>query len=435
MVQDQYRFKQSTEEAKILGVSYITAIHASLWEHDTDVPIVLAGIGIEPQMVSRPVCPQVIAPTLSVCMEVKPLRFCWHTVGGDSTLFVTNARLFVALKARTQFSEGVIDVLRLAMALVLAIIALAPMPVAIAATEPTCPSNMQWIEGGTFRIGSDSERPEERSAEAITLSSYCIDLFETTNEQFAQFVAETGYVTVAERPLSVEDFPDLTDAERSPGSLVFHSPDEHEPLGYLQWWKWTPGANWQHPEGPESNLEGRDRYPVVHVAYEDVVAYANWSGKSLPTEAQWEYAARGGRDSTYAWGDKYAADKANTWQGVFPFFNTLEDGYPSTAPVGSFPPNDYGLYDIIGNVWEWTADWYRVGHADKAHHHDPKGPTQSESYDPREPFVPKYTIKGGSYLCAKNYCSRYRPSAREAQSPDTGTNHIGFRLVTSLTDD
>ncbi|MGK7909423.1 MAG: formylglycine-generating enzyme family protein [Synechococcus sp.] len=300
------------------------------------------------------------------------------------------------------------------------------------AADRLCPADMQFIEGGTFRIGSNSERPEEQAASAVTLSAYCIDRYETTNQQFARFVKETGYVTVAERALSREQFPDLSGEDRSPGSLVFAPPTESGPIPYLRWWKWTPGANWRHPTGPGSNLSGLDRYPVVHVAFDDVVAYANWAGKSLPTEAQWEFAARGGSDSTYGWGDRYSSKKANTWQGIFPITNTKEDGYLGTAPVGSFPANAFGLYDTIGNVWEWTADWYRAGHSGKDVAYNPAGPSQSDSFDPREPSIAKHVIKGGSYLCAKNYCSRYRPSAREAQSSDTGTSHVGFRLVKNL---
>ncbi|NEO97238.1 MAG: formylglycine-generating enzyme family protein [Symploca sp. SIO2E9] len=290
---------------------------------------------------------------------------------------------------------------------------------------------MAFIPSGTFKIGSDSHYPSERSAKDISVDSFCIDKYEVTNSDFAKFVKETGYITVAERPLSKEEFPDLKDEQLAPGSLVFQMPEDGtKQLGYLSWWKWMPGANWQHPLGPDSDLKGKENYPVVQVAYEDVEAYAKWAGKSLPTESQWEYAARGGLDdTTYSWGEQYSAQKANTWQGFFPFFNTKADGYTGTAPVGSFESNGYGLYDITGNVWEWTADWYRVGHNNKAHRANPKGPSQAESFDPREPGTAKHVIKGGSYLCSPNYCSRYRPAARESQSPDTGTTHIGFRLV------
>ncbi|NEP69538.1 gliding motility-associated lipoprotein GldK [Moorena producens 3L] len=305
-------------------------------------------------------------------------------------------------------------------------------PVKASPTVNSCPEGMTFIPGGTFKMGSDVYYPSERSADDVTVESFCIDKYEVTNAEFAKFVKETGYITVAERPLSSEQFPNLTEEQRAPGSLVFQMPDNGvRPVGYLSWWKWTPGADWQHPFGPKSNIKGKKNYPVVHVAYEDVQAYAKWAGKSVPTEAQWEYAAHGGLDdATYSWGEQYSAKKANTWQGFFPFFNTKADGHTGTAPVGSFEPNGYGLYDITGNVWEWTSDWYSIGHNGKAHSLNPTGPNQKESFDPREPGVAKHVIKGGSYLCAPNYCSRYRPAARESQSPDTGTTHIGFRLVT-----
>lgn len=305
------------------------------------------------------------------------------------------------------------------------------------AAETSCPEDMVYIPGGTFKIGSDNSQRyvEERAADDVKVSSFCIDKHETTNAEFAKFVNETGYVTVAERPLSKEQFPDLPDEQRTAGSLVFQPPAEDaKQVPYLSWWHWVPGANWQHPYGPDSNINGKGSYPVVHIAYEDAQAYAKWAGKQLPAEAQWEYAARGSlKNKTFTWGDEYSAKKANTWQGIFPFFNTKEDSYIGTAPVGSFPPNQYGLYDITGNVWEWTSDWYSVGHANKAHQLNPTGPSQEQSFDPHKLGEGAlHVIKGGSYLCAKNYCSRYRPAARESQAPDTGTTHIGFRLVKNL---
>ena len=276
---------------------------------------------------------------------------------------------------------------------------------------------------------------EEQVVKDITIDSFCMDQYEVTNAEFTNFVAETGYITLAERTLSEEQFPDLTADQRVPGSIVFQMPAEGtKQVGHLSWWQWTPGANWQHPFGPNSDLQGKANYPVVQIAYEDAVAYAQWANKSLPTEAQWEYAARGGLDqATYSWGNQYSAKKANTWQGLFPFFNTKEDGYIGTAPVGSFAANGYSLYDITGNVWEWTSDWYQINREGNAHSHNPTGADQAESFDPRKPDDGAlHVIKGGSYLCAKNYCSRYRPAARESQSPDTGTTHIGFRLVQNL---
>lgn len=302
------------------------------------------------------------------------------------------------------------------------------------AANHSCPEGMVFIPGGTFNIGDDEHYPSERSAEDISVSDFCIEQYEVTNAQFAKFVEATDYVTVAERPLSKEQFPNLSESERKPGSLVFQMAEPGaKKIGYLSWWKWVPGTDWRHPLGPESNIKGKENYPVVQVAYEDVEAYAKWAGMTLPTEAQWEYAARGGLDNaTYSWGEQYSAKKANTWQGLFPVFNTKVDGFQGTAPVGSFEPNGYGLYDITGNVWEWTADWYRVGHEEKSHSVEPTGPAKKDSFDPREPQVAKHVIKGGSYLCAPNYCSRYRPAARESQSPDTGTTHIGFRLVKAI---
>lgn len=305
------------------------------------------------------------------------------------------------------------------------------LPNALAETSLSCPKTMVYIPGGTFRMGSDSKDfLEEKSVDDVTVDSFCIDSHEVTNEEFRQFVEETGYITVAERPLSKEQFPNLSEAKRKPGSLVFQPPEKGlKKVPYLSWWHWVQGANWQHPYGAESNIEGKQNHPVVHIAYEDAVAYAKWAGKQLPTEAQWEYAARGGlQNQEYTWGKEYSAQKANTWQGIFPFFNTKKDGYIGTAPVASFPPNGYGLYDMAGNVWEWTQDWYQVERKGMAHKKNPLGPNQG--YDPKKPNDKLvHVIKGGSHLCAPNYCSRYRPAARESQSSDTGTTHIGFRLV------
>ena len=300
----------------------------------------------------------------------------------------------------------------------------------------TCPEGMLFISGGTFRMGADSLKfPEERSAPNVSVSSFCIDAHEITNAEFAKFVKATGYKTVAEIPLSKEEFPDLPDEQRLAGSLVFQPPKEDaQQLPFLSWWTWTVGANWQHPFGKDSSIKGKDNYPVVHIAYKDAEAYAKWIGKSIPTEAQWEYAAIGGLDgATYAWGDQYSEKKANTWQGIFPFFNTKADGYKGLAPVGSFAPNNYGLYDITGNVWEWTSDFFEFGHDRMAHQHNPIASDRHKSFDPKKPDESVlHVIKGGSYLCAPNYCSRYRPAARESESPDTGTTHIGFRLVKNI---
>ncbi|MEM1367331.1 MAG: formylglycine-generating enzyme family protein [Cyanobacteria bacterium P01_H01_bin.15] len=297
------------------------------------------------------------------------------------------------------------------------------------ALAASCPAGMTWIPGGTFAIGTDDPvYVEEEKTDDVTVSSFCMDTHEITNAEFAEFVDATGYVTVAERPLSSEEFPTLSESQLAPGSLVFTPPKEGmQQVAYLSWWKWTPGANWQHPFGPESNLTGKADHPVVHIAYEDAIAYADWKHQQLPTEAQWEFAAKAGNPTTE---QSYAPENANTWQGMFPFFNTQTDGYLGTAPVMSFPPNAYGLYDMAGNVWELTADWYTVSHAHKLHAKNPAGPSESQSFDPKKPNEgATHVIKGGSYLCAKNYCSRYRPAARESQAPDTGTTHVGFRLV------
>ena len=311
------------------------------------------------------------------------------------------------------------------------------VPTAIAVpTDTPCPGDMVYVPGGTFTMGSDNpDFVEEKIAEDVTVSSFCIEPHEVTNAQFARFVDETGYVTVAERSLPKQQFPDLSDADRAPGSLVFKPPEEGiQQVAYLSWWKWTPGANWRHPFGPDSDIQGKADHPVVHIAYEDAEAYGNWAGRQLPTEAQWEYAARGGVEGwTYTWGEQYSAQQANTWQGMFPFFNTKEDGHLGTAPVMSYPPNGYGLYDMTGNVWELTSSWFTVQHNDLAHSTDPSGPAKAASYDPKKPNDGAvHVIKGGSYLCAKNYCSRFRPAARESQAQDTGTTHVGFRLVQSV---
>jgi formylglycine-generating enzyme required for sulfatase activity len=289
---------------------------------------------------------------------------------------------------------------------------------------------MALIPAGQGRIGAGAQLPEEEPAGTQRISAFCLDRREVTNDRFAAFVAATGYVTVAERPLSIEQFPDLPGAERAPGSLVFQPIAAGEPIEELSWWHWIPGANWRHPEGPDSSIAGLVNHPVVQVSYEDAEAYARWAGGFLPSEAQWEYAARGGlKNRVYAWGNTWNPRRANTWQGTFPISNTAEDGHSGTAPVGSFPANGYGLFDMTGNVWEWTQDWYSVGHGPLAGGTDPMVSSEAATGDPRDPGVAKHVIKGGSFLCSANYCSRYRPAAREAQSPDTGTSHIGFRMA------
>ena len=296
------------------------------------------------------------------------------------------------------------------------------------------------IAGGPFLMGSDAHYPEEAPAHRVVVDPFWMDPHPTTNAQFAAFVAETGYRTVAERPLDPADFPGAPPENLVPGSLVFTATPGPVDLRHLsQWWTWTPGACWHRPEGPGSTIEGREAHPVVHVALEDAEAYAAWVDKALPTEAEWELAARGGLEGArYVWGDDPEPDGArlaNYWHGEFPW--RAAPGYGHTTPVGAFPPNGFGLHDMAGNVWEWTADWYSDRHPDPAESpccapRNPPGATIDASYDPRQPEfrIPRRVIKGGSFLCADSYCMRYRPAARRPQQIDTGMSHIGFRCVT-----
>jgi len=302
------------------------------------------------------------------------------------------------------------------------------------------PPGMTWIPGGEFAMGSDDPRfPDARPVHTVRVGGFYIDTTEVTNAQFATFVEATGYVTVAERTPGAEDFPDVPAERLVAGSVVFAPPDEAVPLGnHLQWWSYVQGASWRHPEGPRSTIDGRMDHPVVHVAYEDAEAYARWAGKRLPTEAEWEYAARGGLDGqSFTWGDAFRPGgkfMANTFQGHFPEKNTAEDGFADAAPVASFPPNGYGLYDMAGNVWEWCSDWYHPltykAYADYAGVTvNPQGPRADQSFDPGEPGVAKRVHKGGSFLCTDQYCTRYMPGGRGKGEPMTGTNHLGFRCV------
>ncbi len=288
--------------------------------------------------------------------------------------------------------------------------------------------NMVWIEGGQFTMGSSDFYPDEGPVKNVEVEGFWIDRYEVSNAQFARFVDETGYITVAEQQLNPADYPDIPPDQLIPGSVVFIMPTRFSEGGSLtDWWRFIPGTNWREPLGPGSSIEGKENYPVVHVAYDDALAYAEWAGRELPTEAQWEYAARGGLENkTFAWGDEFRPDdkwRANTWQGMFPAFNEGEDGHLATAPVGCYPANGYGLHDMTGNVWEWVDDWYFPGHQQADTSKLPHG------YDPRQPHLPVKVIKGGSYLCAKNFCMRYRPSARHAQETTLGAAHIGFRTV------
>lgn len=293
-------------------------------------------------------------------------------------------------------------------------------------------NDLVWIEGGSFIMGEDKTYPEERLEHKVTVDGFWIDRHEVTNKQFAKFVAETGYITVAERQPDTSLLPpNAPSALFKPGSAQIKPP---APGGKVEnWWVYTPGANWRHPEGPGSNIDGMENFPVVQIAFEDAQAYAKWAGRELPTEAQYEFAARSGKEQErYAWGGDEIAPggvhKANIWQGTFPIKNEKSDGYEGLAPVGCFDANDYGVYDMIGNAWEWTSDWYAPRH-NAGDNFNPKGPAQEDSYDKNNEGFPVRVIKGGSFLCAPNYCMRYRPSARHAQDTGLGANHIGFRTV------
>jgi formylglycine-generating enzyme required for sulfatase activity len=325
--------------------------------------------------------------------------------------------------------------------------AAAPVPPVGPMKEPgATPPGMAWIPGGEFTMGTDDPQahPSEKPAHRVRVGGFWIDATEVTNAEFRRFVEATHYITTSERPVDWEVMkaqvapgtPKPPDDQLAPGSLVFTPPDRPVPLDDItNWWKWVPGANWWHPEGPGSSIEGKDNHPVVHVSWDDAAAYAKWAGKRLPTEAEWELAARGGLESkTYAWGNEFKPGgkaQANTWQGHFPESNTDADGFPRTSPVKSFPPNGFGLYDMIGNVWEWCADWYRPDayalDSGPGPAINPTGPDRS--YDPEEPFQPKRVTRGGSFLCSENYCSNYRPSARRGTATDSGMSHLGFRCA------
>jgi len=299
--------------------------------------------------------------------------------------------------------------------------------------------DMVWIPGGSFMMGSNEHYPEEAPAHPVTVDGFWMDQYTVTNAHFSRFVEETDYVTFAERAPRAEDYPGAKPELLVPASVVFRRPGYAVDLNnHFNWWTYVPNASWRRPQGPETSLKGLAKHPVVHVVYEDAEAYAKWAGKELPTEAEWEFAARGGLEGEeFVWGKEFTPDEqqmANTWQGEFPNENTLDDGFEWTAPVGSFPPNGYGLYEMAGNVWEWTTDWY-LEHNKLPNtccgSINPRGGSLAESYDSclDQVRIPRKVMKGGSYLCAPNYCRRYRPAARMPQPVDTSTCHLGFRCL------
>ena len=308
-----------------------------------------------------------------------------------------------------------------------------------AATRRPDLAAMAAIPAGSFTMGSDKHYPEEAPAHRVSVGAFHIDRHAVTNAEFRRFVEATGHVTSAERPADPAQYPGAKPELLAPSSVVFRKSDGPVDLrNHYNWWTYVPGADWRHPRGPGSSLQGLWQHPVVHMAYADAEAFAAWAGKELPTEAEWEYAARGGLDGAeFAWGDELnpaGRYMVNHWQGEFPWQNLLEDGYEWTAPVGSFPANGYGLHEMTGNVWEWTTDWYQE-HAKIEHACctlvNPRGAERDASIDPRrqQPPIPRKVMKGGSYLCAPNYCRRYRPAARMAQEIDTSTCHLGFRCI------
>jgi formylglycine-generating enzyme len=311
------------------------------------------------------------------------------------------------------------------------------------------PQGMVWISGGEFSMGAQDPPGmddvgmkatlDSRPIHRVYVDGFFMDKTDVTNAEFERFVKATGYVTVAERKPRAEDFPGAPPENLVAGSVVFSPPDHPVPLNdYFQWWSYVPGANWRHPTGPGSDIIGRGNYPVVQIAYEDAQAYAKWAGKRLPTEAEWEFAARGGlTGKPYVWGDEFRPHNkwmANTHEGHFPDKDTGEDGYVGISPVAKFPANGYGLYDMAGNVWQWTSDWYRPDYykdlSASGVARNPQGP--STSYDPSEPGKSKKVQRGGSFLCTDQYCSRYMVGTRGKGETDTGTNHLGFRLVMTL---
>ncbi|MBB5535012.1 formylglycine-generating enzyme family protein [Rhizobium giardinii] len=310
----------------------------------------------------------------------------------------------------------------------------------VATGEDADADDLVWIPGRTFIMGSDRHYPEEAPAHAVKVDGFWIGVTPVTNRQFAEFVKATGHVTVAERAPRPEDYPGALPKMLRAGSLVFTPPKSVNGPDISQWWSFKFGADWKHPYGGRSDIRGKLDHPVVHVAYSDAKAYADWAGKDLPTEAEWELAARGGlEDIEFAWGDELTPEgkaMANTWQGTFPTLSTKVAGADRTSPVGSYPANGYGIYDMIGNVWEWTSDFWSSRHPEPATKsccipQNPRGGALAASFDPNQPEIriPRRVLKGGSHLCAPNYCRRYRPAARHAEPEDTSTSHVGFRCI------
>jgi formylglycine-generating enzyme len=312
--------------------------------------------------------------------------------------------------------------------------------VAVSSEAPPFPG-MVWVPGGTFIMGSDKHYPEERPRHAVSVDGFWMDRYPVTNERFARFVQATGHVTFAEIPPDPSQYPGALPHMIYAGSMVFVKPGGPvDRRDFSNWWTFMRSAMWRQPYGAESTIDGLAEHPVVHVTFGDAETFAAWAGRALPTEAEWECAARGGLDGApYAWGDEFLPGErymANTWQGQFPWENTVADGFEHTSPVATFPPNGYGLYDMIGNVWEWTTDWYEARHSGETLKRccapsNPLGGRREESYDPCQPAIriPRKVIKGGSHLCAPNYCRRYRPAARFPEPIDTSTCHVGFRCI------
>jgi formylglycine-generating enzyme len=317
--------------------------------------------------------------------------------------------------------------------------------IAIMQTGDTSMAGMIFIKGNSFSMGGDNNQasPDEYPKHNVTVGDFYMDETEVTNAQFKKFVAATGYITTAEKKPDWEELkkevapgtPKPSDEMLQAASLVFKATSGPVNLNdYSQWWKWEKGANWQHPEGPQSSILGKDNYPVVHISWYDAVAYCQWAGKRLPTEAEWEYAARGGLENNiYPWGNESVNDgiaKTNYWEGDFPYSNKKRDGYLKTSPAKAFAPNGYGLYDVSGNVWEWCSDWYNNEYYKTVANKTTPNPQGAEnSYDPDEPYTKKRSLRGGSFLCNDSYCSGYRVARRMKSSPDTGLEHTGFRCV------